>query len=201
VHSEIPPHEKIRFRRCDIAPLDSLPSAIALPPPARLSAAAGRTLRIAGAIIVGVSAAVILAVGVIIAGLGDEQLRREAQRMVTMMAPEDQQVDIGHVSVSLDGMRGLALQVNDLSIVQRDSTERGAHAGSVRIGLDILPLLKGQIRPRSLSIADASIPLSALPATQGGQGLAIFDEAGLVDPDRDHRHQRGHAQRVHPLNQ
>ena len=184
MHSEVPPHEKIRFRRSDIAVLDSLPSAVPLSRPARLSVASRRAARIGVAVVVGLCAAVALAVAVVVGGLGDERLRREAEQAVAALAGEGFDVAIGRVGVSLDGFGGLALQVDDLAVAPRAGGGEASRVGTARFGLDILPLLGGQIRPRSLGISDVRIALAALPWPHGGPGLAIFDEAGLVDPDR-----------------
>ncbi|RIK86847.1 MAG: hypothetical protein DCC69_05985 [Hyphomicrobiales bacterium] len=183
MHSEVPPHEKIRFRRSDITALDSLPSAIPLPRPVRLSAASRRAAKIAVAVAVGACAAVALAVAVIVSGLGDERLRREAQQAMAALAGEGFDVVVGRVGVSLDGFGGLALQIDDLAVAPRGSDREATRVGTARVGLDILPLLRGEIRPRSLGVSDASIALAALPRPQGGPGLAVFDAAGLVDPD------------------
>lgn len=184
MHSEIPPHEKIRFRRSDIASLDGLPSAIPLPRIARLATAQRQLLKAVIAAAVGAFGAVALAVAVIVSGLGDERLRVEAQEALGSLAGRDVEVAVGGVGVSLDGLRGLALRIDDVTVTSADTGAEATRVGSARLGLDILPLLGGKLKFRSLSVSDTRVALAMLPRPQGTGTLAIYDEAGLVDPDR-----------------
>ena len=183
MHSEIPPHEKIRFRRSDIASLDILPSAVPMPRPARLSRASRRLAKIVLAVVGGLCVAVALAVAVIIAGLGNERLRVEAQQAVSSLAGDGFEVGIGGVGIFLDGLRGLALQIDDISVASGQGADATTRIGSARFGLGVLPLLRGQLKLGTLSVSDAAIALGALPRPEGGAGFAVFDEDGLVNPD------------------
>jgi hypothetical protein len=182
VHSEVPPHEKIRFRRCDIASLDALPSAVPLPRHARLARLSRRSGRIALGVVAGLCLALALVLGVIVAGFGDSRLRIEAQDAIAALAGEGSTVAIGGVGVSLDGLRGLALQIDDIAVTPREPGALPTRIGSARLGLSILPLLRGELKTRRIAVSDATVALAALPGN--GAGMAVMDENGLVDPDR-----------------
>ena len=183
VHSEVPPHEKIRFRRCDIASLDALPSAVPLPRHARLARLSRRSGRIALGAVAGVCLALALALGVIVSGFGDARLRVEAQDAIAALAGDGFAVAIGNVGVSLDGFRGLALQIDDIAVTPREPGGQPTRIGSARLGLAILPLVRGELKTRRISIADATVALAALPGGESGVSLPVIDENGLVDPD------------------
>src|SRR5690606_15376801 len=80
VLSELPPHEKVRFRRGDMACLDQLPSAIPRKPVSPASFPMGRrAARTLLAVAFGCVALVALGLGAVVSGIGDERLRLEAQ--------------------------------------------------------------------------------------------------------------------------
>lgn len=161
-----------------------LPSAVPIPRAARLVSAQRQFLRAVVGVAVGACIAVALAVAVIVSGLGDERLRIEAQKALGALAGRDVEVAVGGVGVSLDGLRGLALRIDDVTVASAETGTEATHVGSARFGLDILALLGGSVKFGSLSVADARIALAALPRPQGASVLDIYDESGLLDPDR-----------------
>jgi hypothetical protein len=184
VNSGVPPHEKIRFRRCDIASLDAFPSAAPLPRHARLARLWRKSGRIALGAVAGICLVLALVLGVVIAGFGDARLRVETEQAIAALAGDDFAVAIGSVGVSLDGLRGLALQIDDIAVTPREADAGPTRIGSARLGLAVLPLLRGELKTRRIRIADAVVSLSSLPGAGSGPGLPVMDENGLVDPDR-----------------
>src|SRR5690606_12316487 len=138
--------------RCDIASLDALPSAVPLPRHARLARLSRKSGRIALGIVAGVCLALALGLGVIVAGFGDARLRIEAQDAIAALAGDGFAVAIGNVGVSLDGFRGLALQIDDIAVTPREPDARPTRIGAARLGLAILPLARGELKTRSIAI-------------------------------------------------
>ncbi len=186
MHSEIAPHEKIRFRRSDIASLDALPSAMPLPRHARAVLLSRKLGKVILASMLAACVVVAVAVAIVIAGLGDERLRVEAQKTVSALAGEEFTVGIGGVRVLIDGFRGLALRIEDITIASREAAAGGSDAtrvGAARFGLDLMSLMGGQLKIRSLGISDATIAVAVLARPEAGKRMDIFDADGLVDPD------------------
>jgi Protein of unknown function len=188
VGHELPKHEKIRFRRDEIADLGACPSAIKhhfTSRHKRLGRRAGRmalwTL-IGSAAVVGLVAVLLYLVG--LSGIGTAPLRGEAERAISAFAGVDVAASLGPASLSIDGSRLVALGVNDVSI----KTKQGmpiVEAGMVRFGLRFLPLLSGNVRLGSVKISDARINAGAMPlAAQGDWTDILRNDRGLIDPDR-----------------
>lgn len=183
MHSEVAPHEKIRFRRGDIAALDTLPSAVPLPRHARAARMSRKMAGLAFSALVCGAIIAALAVAIIVGGLGDERLRAEATRAMAGIAGDDFTVTVGDAGVAIDGLRGFALVIDDIVVTPAEADRRSTRIGSARLGLNLLPLLRGAISVRSLRVADATVGMAALARGEGGAVLPIFDEAGLIDPD------------------
>lgn len=185
---EPPRHEKIRFRRCEIADLATLPSAGTVRKPARrwLPQRAGTILlRIAG----GAAALVLLgfvalyAIGV--SGIGSERLRVAAEQALERGASIDVDAVVGPARITLDGMSLLALEARDVSLKRADDGKMIAEARAVRFGVRLLPLLSGEVRVSSASLSDARIMVEGLRSGEGPDFTAAFmNERGLIEPDR-----------------
>ena len=182
---EPPRHEKIRFRRAEIADLGALPSACAVPPLGR--SAIGRRARLLGRLAVAVGGFVlVLAVAVYAlgaSGIGAERLRAEAEVAIEKMAGVDVQVALGPARITLDGSSFLALQVRDVTL-KTSAGEPLAEAGLVRFGVRLMPLLSGEIRLTSARIADARFHAATMPSTGGDWLAGLRNADGLVDPDK-----------------
>lgn len=179
-------HEKIRFRRDEIADLSALPSACRAPPLGR--AAIGRTARIAGRLLAGLASFVLIAVVAIQAfnwsGIGTGRLRAEAEKAIETLAGVDVDVAIGSTKITLDGSSFLALRADDVS-VKTDDGRPMLDAGRMRFGVRLLPLLGGQVRLSSVRVSDARIVADALPSTgEGDWAGGLRNAQGLLDPDR-----------------
>src|SRR5690606_13501530 len=120
--------------------------------------------------------------GAIFAGIGDARLRSEAQAALSDLLGENYQSRIGSAGISFAGFRRLAIEVDDASISLVRSRDEVVQLGSVRFGLRLIPLLRGEVALASVRLGDARIELAGLPSGSGG-AAAVFDEAGRVDPD------------------
>lgn len=183
MHSEIPPHEKIRFRRSDIASLDRLPSAVPpsqAPVPVRRSGGAVRLAFGAALALALVAAAV---VGVVTSGIGNERLRVEVQSALAALLGDAFALRIGNTRATFDGLTVLALEAGDVSVSPAASDAEIARMGSARFGLRLAPLLRGETRIGQVALAGIRLDLSAMPDSGPGAGLPFLDEDGLVDTD------------------
>lgn len=176
MHSEILPHEKIRFRRSDAMRLDELPSAVAGVHPRKRSRL--RSLyRFALFTIAGLTLLACVSIAAIVGGVGDLRLRDEVQRSLQRLAGDQYPATIGATSVSINGAGTIVLRAQDLRI------DHALQVARLDLGLRALPLARGGIRVKSVRVADATIDLAALPQADAGAQLDLFDEDGLVDPD------------------
>jgi hypothetical protein len=187
VDQEIPRHEKVSFRREEIAPLEMLPSAAMQESQDQLSHAprGGRFLLWGCGVLAGF---MILFVGVIyvagLTGIGSERLRREAEAAINAFAGADIDVASGSARLSLDGSRFVGLDVPGMRLTDKRTGEQFAEAGSLRFGLRLWPLLSGEIQLRSVRLADARILAGAAPDTgERDWSAQLRDAQGLLDPD------------------
>jgi len=187
VEHELPKHQKIRFRRHEIANLGALPSACrdvhGRRP--RLPGKAGKILFGSVACVFGafcVFAAVLYFIG--LSGISTTPLRAEAERAIEAFAGVGVDAAMGPASLSVDGSRLLALEVQDVNVNARGGAPI-VKAGMVRFGLRFLPLLGGNLQLGSVKIADATITAAAMPLSdQQDWTQALKNDQGLVDPDK-----------------
>ncbi len=182
---EPPRHEKIRFRRAEIADLGALPSACLVPP---LGAAAiGRWKRRFARLAIVLGAVVLVVAGSVyalgVSGIGSERLRTEAEAAIERMVGMDVKVALGPARITLDGSSFLALQVRDVSLATA-AGQPMVEAGQVRFGVRLIPLLSGQVRLTSARISDARVFVGAMPSHGGDWSAALRNGDGLVDPDK-----------------
>ena len=181
--SEIPPHEKIRFRRSDIASLDDLPSAIPPEPAFKWKRGPVRFLKlVSGAAVALLILSGVLA-GAVIGGFGDERLRVEAEKLLIAMAGDKMSPSIGATGVAFDGLRGLSIDVLQAALAQNDTQAEIARIGQTRFSLRFAPLLRGAVEFGGVRISDARIDLGALPSNEAQLGPPFFDERGILDAD------------------
>jgi len=182
-----PRHEKIRFRRGDIARLDALPSAAGQAEWTTPPSAGKRALRLAAKVAT-IAFTLVLIGGVAIYllgtyGLGSESVRQQAEAAIERALGMDVDASFGPARISLARSSLIAVEVNDVSVRE---AARGApliKAGSLRFGLRFLPLLSGRLELGSVELQDARI------ATQQSSSERDFlagmrNADGLVDPDR-----------------
>lgn len=179
-------HEKIRFRRDEIADLGGLPSACRAPPLGR--AAIGRGARVLGRLLGGLAVLVLLLVVSVYAfnwsGIGAGRLRAEAERAIEELAGVDVDVAIGQAKITLGGSSLLGIGADDVSVKRADGRPM-LDAGRVRFGVRFIPLLEGQVRLTGARISDARIVAAALPSAGGGDWAGrLRNRQGLIDPDK-----------------
>ena len=179
-------HEKIKFRRAEIADLGALPSACRKPPLGR--AAIGRTARVAGRLAAGLAAIALLAILAVYAfnwsGVGTGRLRAEAEKAIEGLAGVDVQVAVGSTRITLGTSSLLALRVDDVSVRAQDGRPM-LEAGRLRFGVRLLPLLGGDFSLSDVRISDARIVAAALPSIGAGDWSAgLRNPQGLLDPDK-----------------
>lgn len=187
VEQELPRHEKIRFRRDEITDLATLPSAGTISRPAR-----GRLPKRAGKILLGIAGgaaalvlllfAAVYAIG--LSGIGSERLRVAAEKALEQAAGMDIDASVGPARIAFDGVRFLALEVDDVGLKRAADGKPIAEAGTVRFGVRLLPLLSGDVRVSSASLSDARIMVDGLSTGKGPDLTAAFrNERGLIEPD------------------
>lgn len=186
MNQELPRHEKIRFRRDEIADLRTLPSANAVPPLGR--AKFRRGARFLTRFLFGIGVLVVVAVAGIYAigatGIGSERLRQAAERAIESMAGVDVNVAVGPASITLDKASFLALQVRDVKLTASDGKPM-VEAGLMNFGVRLLPLLSGDVQLTSARISNARIFADAMPSQGSSDWAASLRNAdGLVDPDK-----------------
>ena len=182
-------HQKIRFRRHDIASLKTFPSAEGQDDLMAGQRPLGRRL-LRGAVAALVAVVVLFAVaagGLLFLGLtgvGSDRLRREAEAAIHRFAGMNVAATVGSTSLSLDSSRFIALEIRDVKFADAAGSDM-LNAGVVRFGVRFWPLMSGQIRLGSATLEDARLLAAAMPSRQGGgfeSSLANAD--GLIDPDR-----------------
>lgn len=186
MNQEPPRHEKIRFRRDEIADLRTLPSANVVPPLGR--AKFRRGARLLGRFLTGLGVLVVVAIAGIYAigatGIGSERLRQAAERAIEGMAGVDVGVAVGPASITLDGASFLALQVRDVKLTARDGRPM-VEAGLMRFGVRFVPLLSGEVQLTSARVSDARIFADAMPSKGNSDWAAsLRNSDGLIDPDK-----------------
>lgn len=178
-------HEKIKFRREEIADLSTMPSACPVPPLGRARIRRGRRillkLVLAVACLFALLAAAVYLIDV--SGIGSERLRETAERAIERVAGMDVDITLGPTRITLDGASFLALEVRDVELKKPDGAPM-VKAGAVRFGVRFLPLLSGRISLSSARLADAQITAAALPSGGGDWAASLRNADGLVDPDK-----------------
>ena len=183
MQSEIPPHEKVRFRRDDLTCLDSLPSAQGTGSRRRPLG----TVRVAFRAAAGLAlsfVAIVAAIAVALhAGVGEERLRIEAEAALMRILGTEFVPTIGSVGLSIEGPGMLALEVAQARLVRGVEEREMLSAGRLRFGLAILPLLRGELRLGDIEVSGARVDVTELPRAETAVRFDIFNDQGLVDPD------------------
>lgn len=188
VAQEVPRHEKIRFRRDEITDLGALPSAAGqeLQHPRNSGwRRAGHCLLAAVAVLGSLVLLAIIAIeAVSYSGIGQDRLRREAERAIEQMAGVDVVVSMGQARLALDGLRLVAVEVPDVKLTRSDGTPM-VEAGLMRFGIRLLPLLSGDVTLGDAKISDARFVVDAMPETGGGDWSEVLrNQNGLFDPQK-----------------
>jgi hypothetical protein len=189
LNQKVQKHEKIRFRREDIASLTKFPSAEGQDhllcgrsiPSKILRGFAIGCAAVGGFLLLAVCAVFLIGT----TGLGSDRLRQEAEAAIQRFAGVDVAANVGPVNLSLDPSRFVALEVRDVKFAKPADGETMLAAGVVRFGVRFWPLVSGQVRLGSASITDARITTAAMPSRDGPDWkAALLNDEGLIEPDR-----------------
>jgi hypothetical protein len=182
-------HEKIRFKRGEIAELHTYPSALDQPKGhvrLRRVYGFGRVVSIAAIAIAGLCVLLVAAVFVIGSfGFSSDRLRDEAQAAISRLAGQPLETRLGPARISLDHSRLVALDLQGVEIGSGDGTAPHIRAGTLRFGLHVMPLLSGRIELGSAALSDAEIDLAAWRGAGGGGDWrkALGGDDGIIDAD------------------
>ena len=184
-------HQRIRFRRNEIADLGALPSAaqpqvtLASQPKRRKRRYLHRVGLLFG-LLTGLFLAAVFFLAVYgIPSVGMDRLLEQAERTGSRFAGEPVDASLGRLGVSFDSSRFLSLSVADLKLGAVNPGGPQISAGEVRFGLAPMQLLQGHIQIRNATLADARIVAGALQ--QNGEqdwAAGLKNAQGLVDPDK-----------------
>ena len=181
-------HEIVRFRREDIAHLDSFPSAAEGKAPVAGPGwrfGAGRVLIVAAVLLIGVLVAVpsfLFVFGV--PRMAQDRLRDQAEAVLSRMAGVPLVAALGEPKLSIDKSRFLGLQVDDVTISSAETGQPILEAGTLKFGLRTLPMLSGKLQLGSAGIEDARLVVAALPSRTGPGWLSgLKGPDGLIEPE------------------
>ena len=180
-----PAHEKIRFRRKEIAGWHSYPSAAGEPLPDRrhlVSRRLMRALKWAGAGI----AALVLAAAALLAiipstGIESEWLRAQAEQAVDGLAGENVQARIGRTTLALDRRHFLAIGIRELELVDRRTQVPVMRAAKLDLGVRFWPLLRGEVEIASATLIDAQAAPPLAFGEASGEASELFDPDAVLD--------------------
>ena len=174
-------HEKIRFRRTEIAPLDDLPSA-GRRDALRVADRPRRGMRLFAAALSLVVLAFVAGLTVVWLAATPERIDRKADAALSALFGRPIDARFAAPRLAWQGFRLISVAVDDVALAEKGAAAPFVTAGSLTFGLRIFPLLRGKMEFGSATIADARLE------TSGGQGTGLLDgisgEDGLVDGDR-----------------
>jgi hypothetical protein len=187
VEHESQQHEKIRFKRHEITDLSRLPSAEIEVRPSRrwLPGRLGRILlRVAGAAAALVLLAMLAVYAIGASGVGSSRLRIAAEKALEEAAGFDVDASVGPARFAFDGMRFLAIDVRDVALRRNADGKAIADAGSIRLGIRLLPLFSGEVRVSTARLSDAHIMVEGMRTGAKADWAAVFrNETGLIEPE------------------
>ncbi|MFN3548504.1 MAG: DUF3971 domain-containing protein [Mesorhizobium sp.] len=186
-------HERVRFRKADIAALEKLPSACVPPPLAKRRGGWVRKL-FKGALFTGfgVLALVLVAAGTLYlagaAGFGNDRIKREAEIALSAYAGSPVRVEAGAARLSWGKIGLVSIEVPAVRLSDARDGGEFARAGAMRFGFSLWPLLSGRLVVAEVALKEAVIDGAALPVSResGEPGWldGVADERGLIDPDK-----------------
>ncbi|WP_187970961.1 DUF3971 domain-containing protein [Aquibium microcysteis] len=183
-------HERVRFRKADIAALETLPSACVPPPLAKRRAGRGRgVLKAFLYSILGIVALmVVAAAGLYLAGaagFGNERIKREAEIALSAYAGVPVRVEAGTARLSWGQLGLVSIEVPSVRLLIAEDGREFARAGAMRFGFSLRPLLSGRLSVAEVALKEAVIDGAALPKSDEPGWLdGVADARGLVDPDK-----------------
>ncbi|MBX3579812.1 MAG: hypothetical protein KF723_21635 [Rhizobiaceae bacterium] len=182
-------HHKIRFRRGDVTGFETFPSALAHRYLIRGTRRRSRLLRI-GAAAAGVLAALVALAGLAlyfvgVYGISTERVHERAEAAIHELLGLDVDATLGPARVRVGGSGLLSVAIDEIRLVDRATGEPVLEAAALDFGVEIIPLLGGDVEFSSIGLRDARLSVAALPEG-GGQdwSAALRNAEGLIDADR-----------------
>ncbi len=185
---ETPKHQKIRFRRDEIHKLSAMPSAAGQGAHWRRERTRRGAVRVGFIIATALGSMLVLAVATVLflvnSDWGMETLRRQAEKTVQSLAGGQLQATIGPANMAFGVTHPVAMQLHDVRLNNAGSGVNIADVRTIDFGIRLMPLLSGDLRLGSASIAGATIATGAMPSLGGADWTnTLRDERGLIDPD------------------
>jgi len=164
-------HQKVRFGRKDRASLGRMPSAVGSPPVRSWRRRIWRSLLGLVFLLVFVTTAALVGIYVVgIDAIGNERLRHQAALVLTRMAGEPIDVDLGQLSLDLGTTSLFALEVKNATINRAADGAPLARADELSFGIRAIPLFWGKLELSQVAMEDAELSASAImPFFQGSQ--------------------------------
>ncbi|WP_184219617.1 DUF3971 domain-containing protein [Paenochrobactrum gallinarii] len=130
-------------------------------------------------------AAVLLVAGFFIlrSGFDSEFLRAEAQKGITQFLSESGKISVGKARISLDQTNNLAIEANDVTLIEPHSGLDIQQIQSVKLGLSPLALLLGKIEVSSAEASGVEINLTESSQDNNFLQKMPFDSKGRIDFD------------------
>ncbi|MAS12797.1 MAG: hypothetical protein CMH69_05795 [Nitratireductor sp.] len=178
-------HRKVRFKRGEIAALETYPSTHERARRVLRRSVFWRWLRrgVAG---LAFAVALLVALGLVLqvvgtGTIGQERLRSAAQRALTSLAGYDVETTMGALRLVPSDRSLIALEIRDVHLTKVETGETLINADTLRFGFRMLPLLTGQIKVGSAEISGARIQLAAL-SSRSEEVAAVARWRKPVDP-------------------
>ncbi len=170
-------HQKIRFRRGEIAGLDTLPSSMAGPAAPRLQSRLQRTARIVAFAASGLSLVLVALIATLLAvgsvAVNSQRLTSEAARVISQALGEQVSLATGEARIRFGFSRPFSVELGDVEVTNADGVERLA-ARHLSFGVRLMPLLRGQVRLTGATLSGARLARLA----GSGQRSPFADLAG-----------------------
>ncbi|MGE6743126.1 DUF3971 domain-containing protein [Allorhizobium pseudoryzae] len=160
--------EKVIFRRKDVVDLHSLPSAQAhdpmivhCPPPRSRTSGVLRYLFFFIVLVLLAGASVFIAVET---GTVDSTLQARAQSALSGAIGPRYQATVGSTALRFDSDLRIAIEARDVDITEVATGAHLTRTGALRLAIDPLALLRGQVSIRHIEAENISLDTALLPA-------------------------------------
>ena len=157
--------EKVRWRKREIAPLHSFPSAADQPVPKarkRPGRRRWRWLRRGGVVLMlAVSLALGLAYLLLQQGVSSGLLSERAQSALSGVVGPGYETEFAETSVSLDGERNLAIEAAGVTIRDKATGRMTGSIGTVKLGIRALQLVQGKVEVARVEVSGSVLDLTA----------------------------------------
>jgi hypothetical protein len=117
-------------------------------------------------------------------GLASATLEQRAEAVLSAMSGRSLDVEMGPARLSVSSLSLLSVSVSDARFSEPGALRPAIEAGEVRFGLRFLPMLRGELGVKSISLSDARLAASTLSGNGSSDWTSsLFTADGLIDPD------------------